>query len=103
MFIVQRKVYGLLDLLGDLGGLASSLKALFSVAIGIFQYKAAVTYVANHTFLIRDGDEKEKRTNVIEVNTNKKWKRLPIGFIQSIKLSLHRVFDSIFCGCCRRC
>jgi len=50
--IVKRKVYGLLDLLGDIGGLASSLKSLFFALILVFQYKAAVSYVSNHTFLV---------------------------------------------------
>ena len=47
-------------MLGDLGGLASSLYTLFFVLIVVMQFKAAVSYVSNHTFLIRDGDEKPK-------------------------------------------
>ena len=52
LLIVKRKVYGLLDLLGDVGGLASSLKSLFFSLILVFQYKAALTYVSNHTYKV---------------------------------------------------
>ena len=55
--IIRRKVYGLLDFLGDLGGLAGALRGLFTVIVIIFQYKVVLNYVSNHTFLIRDGDE----------------------------------------------
>ena len=34
--IVSRKVYGILDWLGDIGGLAGALQALFVAAITIF-------------------------------------------------------------------
>ena len=60
LLVIQRQVYSLLDLLGDLGGLASSLYTLFFVSIVVMQFKAAVSYVSNHTYLIRDGDEKPK-------------------------------------------
>ena len=105
--IVKRKVYGILDFLGDLGGLASSIKAFFFVAISIFQYKAAVSYVASHTFLIRDGDEIDKKVEdagVIQVRSAKakQWKQLTIGFFSSIRLSLQRLFNPVFCGCCKR-
>ena len=55
--IVRRKVYGILDFLGDMGGLAGALQALFAVVVVVFQYKVVLNYVSNHTFLIRDGDE----------------------------------------------
>ena len=55
--IIRRKVYGILDFLGDLGGLAGALRGLFAVVVLIFQYKVVLNYVSNHTFLIRDGDE----------------------------------------------
>lgn len=55
--VIRRKVYGVLDFLGDLGGLAGALRALFTVVVIIFQYKIVLNYVSNHTFLIRDGDE----------------------------------------------
>lgn len=58
--IIRRKVYGILDCLGDIGGLAGALVALFTAGITIFQYKAAVGYVSNHTILIEDGQEREK-------------------------------------------
>ena len=44
--IVRRKVYGLLDFLGDIGGLAGALKGLFASLIVIFQYKEAINYVS---------------------------------------------------------
>lgn len=37
--IRNRKVYGLLDLLGDVGGLAASLKTLFILLVAILQFK----------------------------------------------------------------
>ena len=43
--IIRRTVYSLLDLLGDIGGLAGALRALFTVAVIIFQYKAVIGYV----------------------------------------------------------
>ena len=39
MLIIRRRVYGILDLLGDIGGLAGSLYSLFFALILIFQYK----------------------------------------------------------------
>ena len=58
--IIRRTVYNILDLLGDIGGLAGALRALFTVAVIIFQYKAVIGYVGQHTYLIRDGDEKNR-------------------------------------------
>ena len=55
--IVRRKVYGILDFLGDIGGLAGALRALFAALIIIFQYKAAVHYAANRLYL---ADKKEQ-------------------------------------------
>ena len=62
---IQRKVYGLLDWLGDIGGLAGALMALFTALIIIFQHKGAINYVSNHTYKIRDGEERGK-TNMVE-------------------------------------
>lgn len=63
--VVKRQVYGLLDLLGDLGGLASSLYSLFFALITVFQYKAAVSYVTNHTFLVRKkASELTQKSNI---------------------------------------
>ena len=57
LLVVKRKVYGFLDFLGDLGGLSGSLRAGCTLAIIIFQYRQALSYVSNHTYLIEDGDE----------------------------------------------
>ena len=57
---INRKVYGILDWLGSIGGLAGALKALFSVLVIVFQYKAAINYVSNRTFKIREDEEQEK-------------------------------------------
>lgn len=57
--VIRRKVYGFLDWMGDIGGLAGALHASFTAAIIVFQYKAVISYVSNHVFLIRDGDEKD--------------------------------------------
>ena len=62
--VIRRKVYGFLDWMGDIGGLAGALHATFSAAIIIFQYKAVISYISNHLFLIRDGDELDKITRV---------------------------------------
>ena len=62
--LIRRKVYGFLDWMGDIGGLAGALHATFTAAIIIFQYKAVINYVSNHVFLIRDGDEVENRSKV---------------------------------------
>jgi len=63
---IQRKVYGILDFLGDIGGLSGAMKALFALSIGIFMYRAPISYVSNHLYLIRDGDEisRDKRSLV---------------------------------------
>ena len=55
--IIRRKVYRFLDLLSDIGGLAGTLFALFSVLIVVFQYKSVISDIRNYTYLIRDGDE----------------------------------------------
>ena len=55
--VTRRKVYGFLDFMGDLGGLAGALHASLSAAIIILQYRAAMSYVSNHLYLIKDGDE----------------------------------------------
>ena len=57
--VIRRKVYGFLDWMGDIGGLAGALHATFTAAIIVFQYKAVISYVSNHVFLIRDGDEND--------------------------------------------
>ena len=54
---ISRKVFGFLDFLGALGGLNGSLKALFSLLIIVFQYKAAISYVSNHTYLIDENED----------------------------------------------
>ena len=46
LLVIHRRVYGILDWLGDVGGLASSIYTLFFALIIVFQYKAAVTYVS---------------------------------------------------------
>lgn len=109
LLVVKRSVYSLLDLLGDIGGLAGSLYSFFFALIIIMQYKAAISAVSNHTFMIRDGDEKSEnqRKATIQDTENSqsktKWKRLPISFFQSIRLSLQRLFYPVFCGCFSRC
>ena len=60
--IIRRQVYGVLDFLGDLGGLAGALRGLFALVVLLFQYKVVLNYVSNHTFLIRDGDEDDKKS-----------------------------------------
>ena len=55
--IVRRKVFNFLDWLGAIGGLAGALRALFGILIFLFQYKASVAYVGNHTYKIREGED----------------------------------------------
>ena len=57
--IVRRSVYSFLDLLGELGGLAGALHAFFSVTIIILQFRAVTSYLSQHLYLIREGDDKE--------------------------------------------
>ena len=59
LLVIKRQVYGVLDLLGDLGGLASSLNTTFQGLIIVFQYKAAVSYVSNRTFLVKADENKD--------------------------------------------
>ena len=100
--IIRRKVYGLLDFLGDLGGLAGALRGIFTVAIILFQYKATISYISNHTYLIKDGDE-ARSGNSTKIDTPNNadanhFKRIPIGFFSSIKLS----FQRLIC-ICKKC
>lgn len=99
--IIRRKVYGLLDFLGDIGGLAGALRALFAGIVIIFQYKVVLNYVSNHTFLIRDGDEKKNPIGGVqeEDDPNKEvvLKRIPVGFFSGIWLSIQRIFAFITC------
>ena len=93
--IIRRTVYNLLDLLGDIGGLAGALRAIFTIAVIIFQYKAVISYVGQHTYLIRDGDEKDraKKPEATEMTAKGEQevthvlKRIPVNFFASIKLS----------------
>ena len=61
---IKRKVYGVLDFLGDVGGLAAALMGLFKLGIRIFQYKTTINYVGNFLYLIRDGDELKYKKNL---------------------------------------
>lgn len=54
---VNRKVYSVLDLLGDVGGLTGSLHAIFALAIFVFQYKATLNDTSTRTYLIEEGDD----------------------------------------------
>ena len=104
--IIRRKVYGLLDFLGDLGGLAGALRGLFTVVVLIFQYKVVLNYVSNHTFLIRDGDELNNGAGAIQQDqedgsSNRvTLKRIPVGFFGGVWLSIQRIFACSFCTCC---
>ena len=113
--VIQRKVYGILDLLGDIGGLASSLQSSFFFLIIVFQYKAAVSYVSNHTFLVRGSQELLKNGALhdfdeipigqmeADVVAKEPWHRLKVGFFTSIKHSFQRLLNFIpCCGFCQR-
>jgi len=50
LVVIRRQVFGLLDWLGAIGGLAGALRGLFGVLIIVFQYKAAIAYVGHHTY-----------------------------------------------------
>ena len=103
--IIRRKVYGILDFLGDLGGLAGALRGLFTVVVLIFQYKVVLNYVSNHTFLIRDGDELNNARQIQQdqedgASTRTTLKRIPVGFFAGVWLSIQRIFACSFCTCC---
>ena len=105
--IVRRSVYSFLDLLGEIGGLAGALHAFFSVTIIIFQFRAVTSYLSQHLYLIREGDDKEDKAKDKDKASNEKnqknndilgeskesqvLKRVPISFFASIKLSLQRL------------
>ena len=61
-FMIRRQVYTLLDYMGDIGGLAGALHGLFVVTIIVFQYKATISYVSNHTYLAENEEEKRNKT-----------------------------------------
>ena len=110
--VVKRNVYIFMDWLGDIGGLAGSLYALFGALVIIFQYKIVYSFIGQNTFLIRDGEERvppQDTASVRPSSTQSKegrdqtkengLKKIPIGFCGAIKLSLQRLlFD---CACCK--
>lgn len=101
--IVRRKVYGILDFLGDIGGLAGALKALFAASIIIFQYKAAIHYAANRLYMVDKSElEKEKTPRVEDFGSSqsKELERIEVGFWASIKHSFQRLFSFLCCKCC---
>ena len=99
LMTISRKVYGFLDFLGDLGGLAGTLYTSFGAVIIVAQYKAVISNVSNGIFLIIEGDEKEKNfRKSYEPNT---LKRIPIGFLSSVKLSFQRL--GLVAGCNKCC
>ena len=72
-----------MDWLGDIGGLAGSLYAIFGAVVIVFQYKVAYFYVAQQTYMIRENEEKlVSRTHKAE-----ELKQIPINSLGSIKLS----------------
>ena len=58
--VIKRKVYGFLDFMGDLGGLAGALHASFTALVIVLQFRSALNYVSNHVYLIEDGDELDR-------------------------------------------
>ena len=56
---IRRQVYGILDYVGDLGGLAGAIFSIFSTLVLLFQWKTTINYTGNHLYLIREGEEKE--------------------------------------------
>ena len=99
--VIRRQVYGILDFLGDIGGLTGALRGLFAVVVLIFQYKVSLNYVSNHTFLIRDGDERSNAGAIHDGDNEKAnvvLKRIPVGFFGGVWLSLQRIFAC--CHCC---
>lgn len=69
--IIRRHVYSILDYLGDLGGLSSSLFALFAVCIIVFQYKAAINYVSSRLYLVRKNKALGGMPTPIKMSGNK--------------------------------
>ena len=64
---VRRQVFTFLDWLGAIGGLAGALRALFGLLIIVFQYKAAIAYVGNQTYKIREGEDL-KQPKILEIS-----------------------------------
>ena len=97
--IIRRKVYSLLDWLGDIGGLAGAMKALATASIIVFQYKATTSYVSNHTYRVLSDQIDASRDNSnkdLNEKKQKNFKRIRINFFGSIKLSFQRL-----CSCCQ--
>ena len=84
---VNRKVYGVLDWLGSIGGLAGALRALFSVLVVVFQYKLAINYVGNRLYKVREDEDQEKKGKSETEISPQKLKLIKIGFFTSIKQS----------------
>ena len=49
---IKRKVYSVMDWLGDIGGLSGSLYTLFGAAVIVFQYRVTYSEIAKETYLI---------------------------------------------------
>jgi hypothetical protein len=73
---------------------------LFAAAIIIFQYKAAINYVSNHTYLSSDDADVTNKVADSEKQEEPELKRIPIGFFASIKLSFQRLLPFLCCKCC---
>ena len=98
---IRRQVFNLLDLLGAVGGLAGALKALFAAGIIIFQYKASINYVSNHTYQVRENEDHERKEGQIQQTKDEEnLKQIKIGFFTSIKHSFQRLFPCCFCKSC---
>ena len=85
--VVKRKVYMIMDWLGDIGGLSGSLYAMVGVFVAIFQYKVVYNYIATNTYRVKKNNYEVENFNISQRG--------------QIKLSLQRLCKVFCCDCCK--
>ena len=50
---IEREVYGLLDLLGDVGGLGEAVFILFAIAVNLKSFKGFENFMVSHLYKIK--------------------------------------------------
>ena len=70
---IDRSIYGFLDFLGDIGGLAGSLHALAGVVAGLMMYQAAYNSLSDDLYSYKSfkKDQAKQADSAIRVETEK--------------------------------
>ena len=58
---IAREVYGLLDLLGDVGGLGEAVFILFAIAVNLKSFKGFENFMVSHLYKTKPEDKGDLR------------------------------------------